>query len=136
MERQQDLWINEDETTLPYLTSTSGRTKAVKNVKLSTILKLSFYLCCWCCKMGLMLLSWYFIFHYRDHRVKNKAEQARDIVLCNNLVQMAFPDSITGIWIFLHNDRQFFWTKSAQTFILNKYLGRAANAYLINYSFN
>lgn len=46
MECQQDLWMNEDETTLPYLTSTSGRTKAVKNVQLSTILKLSFYLCC------------------------------------------------------------------------------------------
>lgn len=34
MECQQDLWINEDETTLRYLASTSGRTKAVMNVQL------------------------------------------------------------------------------------------------------
>jgi len=39
MECQQDLWINEDETVLPYLISTSGRAKAVKNIQLSTILK-------------------------------------------------------------------------------------------------
>lgn len=33
MECQKDLWKNEDEPTICYLTLTSGRTKAVKNVQ-------------------------------------------------------------------------------------------------------
>lgn len=33
MECQKDLWINEDEPTICYLTFTSGRTKALKNVQ-------------------------------------------------------------------------------------------------------
>lgn len=122
---QQDLGINEDETTSPYLTSTSGRTKAVKNVQHSSILKLSFSLWCWCCKMELMVLSWYFIFHCRDHRVKTKPNQ-------KNLRTSFFPADDSKLpwpyyyhlWIFLHNDRYicvfFFSTKPAWSFILKK----------------
>lgn len=123
---QQDLGINEDETTSPYLTSTSGRTKAVKNVQHSSLLKLSFSLRCWCCKMELMVLSWYFIFHCRDHRVKTKPNQ-------KNLRTSFFPADDSKLpwvyyhhlWIFLHNDRYIcglfvVFFRSVWSFILKK----------------
>lgn len=89
----EDLWINEEETTSPYLTSTSGWTKAVKNIQLSSILKLSFYLRTRWCKIELMLLSWYIIFHCRGHnfkRKRNQKEQSRWFFYSCTLFQAPF----------------------------------------------